>query len=249
MTFLTAITKRRSALDNYFTGKRKVFYTNFNTKKNEQFTFFISFQSFKKYITVLFLFISILLFNNCGKTTEKIVKKSGFDTSDYHIQIGNKLLNKYSNETNQNKKDYYLKKAEQEIIRAKVLAEDEGTEENYKLYNSLGLLAYYKKDYEEAINNFKLSQDSNNTNVKSYLYLGKLYYKAKHGKDWQKKAEEYLLQAANRQPGNVEANFLLGKLNYEKLDFKSSSKYLSKTIKLEKEKNNIHYTAPSQKIL
>ncbi len=245
MTFLTAVTKRRNALDNYYSEKGKFF----NTKKNERFTYFISFQNFKKYITVLFLLISILLFNNCGKTTEKIVKRSAFDTSDYHIQIGNKLLNKYSNETNQNKKDYYLKKAEQEIIRAKVLAEDEGTEENYKLYNSLGLLSYYKKDYEEAIKNFKLSQNSNKTNIKSYMLLGKLYYKAKHGKDWQKKAEKNLFQTTARKPGNVEANFLLGKLNYEKLDFKNAKNYLSKTIKLEKAKNNLHYTASSKKIL
>ncbi len=196
----------------------------------------------------------MLLFNNYSSIagiikSDEISKRSGFDTSDYHIQIGNKLLNKYSNETNQNKKNYYLKKAEQEIIRAEVLAEDEVTEENYKLYNSLGLLSYYKKDYKKAIKSFKLSQNSNKTNVKSYMLLGKLYYKAKHGKDWQKKTEKNFFYTTSRQPGHVEANFLLGKLNYEKLDFKTAKRYLNITIKLEKAENNIYYTTPSKKML
>ena len=203
---------------------------------------------------LIYIVILLFIFINCNKTSkilksDKIVKKSEFDTSDYHIQIANKLLNKYSKETNQVKKEYYLKKAESELNRAKALAENDGEEKNYKLYNNLGILAYYKNDNKKAIKNFGLSQKLNSTNTESYLHLGKLYFKAREGKDWQQKAEDNFYKVLNKDLNNIEANYYMGKLHYEKLEFDKAKKYLDKIIQIEKVKKDFHYTDESKKIL
>ena len=196
----------------------------------------------------LVLLVIILSFYHCSKT-QKIVKKSEFDTSDYHIQIAGKLLNKYSNETNRIKKDYYLQKAESELNRANSFLKNEGKPKNYKLYNNLGLLAYYKKDHKEAIRNFKLSQELNSTNTESFLQLGILHFKTRKTKNWQQKAEDNFYKVLSRDLGNIKANYYLGRLNYEKLDFDKAQKYLNKVIQIEKAKDGLHYTKECKKII
>lgn len=202
----------------------------------------MSFKFYKKYLISIILII--FLFNSCSKTT-KIVKNTAFDTSEYHLQAGEKLLTKYSIETNSRKKAYYLKKVEQELNRAESLAE----EDDDQLYNNLGLLAYYKKDYQKSIENFNKAQKLNSRNKEIFLNLGKLYYEIREEKDWQQRAEDNFYKVLNLDTGNIEANFYLGKLYYEKLDFNNSKKYLNKTVKLSKKKNQKYFLKESKKIL
>ncbi len=202
----------------------------------------MSFKSHKKYLISIVLIIC--LFISCSKTT-KIVKNTAFDTSEYHLQAGEKLLTKYSIETNSKKKEYYLKKAESELLRAESLAE----KDNDQLYNNLGLLAYHKKDYNKSIENYNKAQKLNSKNKKAFFNLGKLHYEIRKEKDWQQRAEDNFYKVLNLDTGNIEANFYLGKLYYERLDFNNSEKYLNKTVKLSRRKNQKHFLNESKEIL
>lgn len=165
---------------------------------------------------------------NCSQRT-KIIKQSEFDTAVYHEQAGNKLLAKYSAETNNVRKDYYLQKAEEELNRAKVLADKEGNKDE-KIYNGLGLIQYYKNDYEKAEELFRKAKEINANDGQAYYNLGRMYLEYKTDKGWQEKAEANLVQAAARNPGHKPAHFYLGQLYYQKLDFDQARKYLNRSF-------------------